>query len=67
MNPGGPKGGISGPFFEWREAWEGLTGAKLNIVEIPIDEQFQKVMVDLQTGAGNYDACMPAAPGTAIS
>ena len=61
VNTGGPKGGISGPLFEWREAWEGLTGAKLNIVEIPIDEQFQKVMVDLQTGAGNYDACMPAA------
>jgi multiple sugar transport system substrate-binding protein len=61
VNTGGPKGGISGPLFEWREAWENLTGAKLNIVEIPIAEQFQKVMIDLQTGAGNYDACMPAA------
>jgi multiple sugar transport system substrate-binding protein len=61
VNTGGPKGGISGPLFEWREAWEKLTGAKLNIVEIPIAEQFQKVMIDLQTGAGNYDACMPAA------
>ncbi|PID57636.1 ABC transporter substrate-binding protein [candidate division KSB3 bacterium] len=61
VNTGGPKGGISGPLFEWRDAWEKLTGAKLNIVEIPIAEQFQKVMIDLQTGAGNYDACMPAA------
>ena len=61
VNTGGPKGGISGPLFEWRDAWEKLTGAKLNIVEIPIDEQFQKVMIDLQTGAGSYDACMPAA------
>lgn len=61
VNTGGPKGGISGPLFEWRDAWEKMTGAKLNIVEIPIAEQFQKVMVDLQTGAKQYDACMPAA------
>ena len=61
VNTGGPKGGISGPLFDWRDAWEKMTGAKLNIVEIPIAEQFQKVMVDLQTGAKQYDACMPAA------
>ncbi|MCP4362035.1 MAG: extracellular solute-binding protein [Chloroflexi bacterium] len=61
VNNSGPKGGISGPLYEWRDAWEKLTGAKLTIVELPIDEQFQKVMIDLQTGAGNYDICMPPA------
>ena len=60
-NNSGPKGGISGPLYEWRDAWEKMTGAKLTIVELPLDEQFQKVMIDLQTGAGNYDICMPPA------
>lgn len=38
VNQGGPKGGISGPLYEWRDAWEQITGAKLNIVEIPYAE-----------------------------
>ncbi len=25
VNEGGPKGGISGPLYEWRDAWEQLT------------------------------------------
>ncbi|MCX7731220.1 MAG: ABC transporter substrate-binding protein, partial [Candidatus Caldatribacterium sp.] len=50
VNQGGPKGGISGPLYEWRDAWEQITGAKLNIVEIPYAEHYPKVMTDLMTG-----------------
>ena len=31
----GPRGGISGPYYFWREAFETATGATLEIVEIP--------------------------------
>ena len=36
VNTGGPKGGISGPLFEWRDAWEKMTGAKLNTLNSQI-------------------------------
>ncbi|NSW76569.1 MAG: extracellular solute-binding protein [Candidatus Atribacteria bacterium] len=58
VNEGGPKGGISGPLYEWRDVWEKLTGAKLNIVEIPYAEHYPKVMTDLLTGTGQYDGFM---------
>ena len=55
VNEGGPKGGIAGPLYEWRDVWEKLTGAKLNIVEIPYAAHYQKAMTDLMTGTGQFD------------
>ncbi|MCX6090965.1 MAG: extracellular solute-binding protein [Candidatus Atribacteria bacterium] len=42
--------------YEWRDAWEKLSGAKLDIVEIPYAQHYQKVFTDLMTGTGQYDA-----------
>jgi len=55
VNQSGPKGGISGPLYEWRDVWEKMTGAKLNIIEIPYAEHYQKAMTDLMTGTGQFD------------
>ncbi|MBI3962729.1 MAG: extracellular solute-binding protein [Deinococcus sp.] len=54
-NSGGVMGGISGPIYQVRPAWEELTGAKLNIVEIPLGEAFPQVFADLQLGTGQFD------------
>ncbi|MDH3659863.1 MAG: type-F conjugative transfer system secretin TraK [Alphaproteobacteria bacterium] len=35
VNASGPKGGISGPLHAFRGPWEEMTGATLNIVELP--------------------------------
>ncbi|MGQ9626938.1 MAG: extracellular solute-binding protein [Anaerolineae bacterium] len=51
----GPKAGISGPFYYFRDAWEKMTGAKLEIAEFPFGELHEKMFTDLTTGAGNYD------------
>ncbi|MCS7259226.1 MAG: extracellular solute-binding protein [Anaerolineae bacterium] len=51
----GPKAGISGPFYHFREEWENLTGAKLEIAEFPFGELHEKIFTDLTTGAGKYD------------
>lgn len=61
VNAGGPRGGISGPLFTLRPAWEELTGATLEIVEIPIGEHYTKVMTDLRLGIGQYDGFMVGA------
>jgi len=52
---GGVHGAISGPLYLVRPEWEKLTGAKLNIVEIPFPEMYEKIFTDLRTGAGVYD------------
>jgi len=52
---GGPHGGISGPYYLWRPYFEQLTGATYDIVEIPIDQLFNKFKTDLATGTGTYD------------
>jgi multiple sugar transport system substrate-binding protein len=57
----GPKGGISGPLYRIRPAWEELTGAKLDIAEIPIAEQLNKTMTDLRLGGGQFDGFIEAA------
>ena len=51
----GQKGAISGGLYQWREEWEKMTGAKLNIVEVPIAQIREKIMTDLYTGAGGFD------------
>ena len=61
VNNGGPKGGISGPLYRIRPAWEELTGAKLDIVEMPLAEQLQKTINDLRLGGGQYDGFVEGA------
>lgn len=61
VNSGGPKGGISGPLHAFRGPWEELTGATLNIVELPFAEHYTKMMLDVRNGTGEYDAFMVGA------
>jgi multiple sugar transport system substrate-binding protein len=58
---GGTRGAISGPFYYFRSAWEQLTGARLNIVEIPFDQLPTKIKTDLITRAGRFDGFVPCA------
>ena len=58
VNASGPKGGISGPLHAFRGPWEEMTGATLNIVELPFAEHYTKMMLDLRNGTGEYDAFM---------
>ena len=61
VNNSGPKGGISGPLYRLRPAWEELSGAKLDIVEIPLAEQLQKTINDLRLGGGQFDGFIEGA------
>ena len=61
VNASGPKGGISGPLHAFRGPWQELTGATLNIVELPFAEHYTKMMLDLRNGTGEYDAFMVGA------
>jgi len=36
--------------------WEELTGIKVNVVEVPTDQMFTKIMQDYRSGASAYDA-----------
>ena len=51
----GQRGAISGPLYFWRNKFEEITGATLDIVEIPFAELREKIFTDLMTGAGRYD------------
>lgn len=51
----GPEAGISGPFYHFRDEWEQMTGAKLEIAEFPFGELHEKMLTDILTGAGRYD------------
>ncbi|MGQ9689253.1 MAG: ABC transporter substrate-binding protein [Desulfobaccales bacterium] len=51
----GERGAISGALYYWRDEWEKQTGAKLNIIEVPIAQIREKIMTDLYTGAGGFD------------
>ncbi|MGI9504314.1 MAG: ABC transporter substrate-binding protein, partial [Geminicoccaceae bacterium] len=61
VNAAGPKGGISGPLHAFRGPWEELTGATLDVVELPFAEHYTKMMLDLRNGTGEYDAFMVGA------
>lgn len=58
---GGVDGPISGPLHEIRDEFEAATGASLEIVEVPFAEHFPRLMTDLATGSGRYDASIGAA------
>ena len=61
VNTGGPKGGISGPLHQLRPAWEELTGAQLDIVEMPLPEQLPTTINDLRLGLNQFDGFMEGA------
>jgi multiple sugar transport system substrate-binding protein len=61
VNNSGPKGGISGPLYRVRPAWQELTGATLDIAEMPLAEQLSKTLNDLRLGTGQYDGFMEGA------
>jgi multiple sugar transport system substrate-binding protein len=61
VNTGGVKGGISGPLHAFRPIWEELSGGTLNIVELPFGEHYTRMMLDLRSGTGDYDAFMVGA------
>ena len=52
---GGPEGPHSSVLYYFKDEWEKLTGAKLNVIEIPFAELHEKVITDCVTGAGVYD------------
>lgn len=58
---GGPRGGISGPFYFWRTAFEQATGATLEIVEIPYSDLLSSTVTDFLTGQNTYDVLTPGA------
>ncbi len=51
----GARGGISGPYYFWRNAFEAATGATLEIVEIPQAQYFTTTSTDFITGQNSYD------------
>lgn len=51
----GARGGISGPYYFWRDVFEAATGATLEIVEIPQAQYFTTTSTDFLTGQNSYD------------
>jgi multiple sugar transport system substrate-binding protein len=51
----GARGGISGPLYFWRPAFEAVTGATLEIVEIPFGQLQTVIPTDFLTGQNTYD------------
>ncbi len=51
----GPRASL-GPLYFWRPYFEQLTGATSDIAEIPFAEFQAKVLTDMATGQGTYDA-----------
>lgn len=51
----GARGGISGPYYFWRNVFEAATGATLEIVEIPQAQYFTTTSTDFITGQNSYD------------
>ena len=58
---GGARGGISGPFFFWREAFQQATGATMEIVELPFGSFLTSTVADFATGQNTYDVLTPGA------
>jgi len=52
---GGARGGISGPLFFWRTAFEQATGATLDIVELPFSQLYTTTATDFLTNQNTYD------------
>ncbi len=51
----GPRGGISGPYYFWRDAFETITGATLEIVEIPSANLYTTIATDFLIEQNTYD------------
>lgn len=51
----GARGGISGPYYFWREAFQAATGATLEIVEIPQAQYYTTTSTDFLTSQNSYD------------
>ncbi len=51
----GARGGISGPYYFWREAFQAATGATLEIVEIPQAQYYSTTSTDFLTSQNSYD------------
>ncbi|MBN1450537.1 MAG: extracellular solute-binding protein [Anaerolineales bacterium] len=56
----GTRGVISGGAYFWREAFEAVTGANLEIIEIPFDQMLTTLTVDFSTNQNTYDAIINA-------
>ncbi len=56
----GTRGVISGAPYFWREAFEAVTGAELEIIEIPFDQMLTTLTVDFATNQNTYDAIINA-------
>jgi multiple sugar transport system substrate-binding protein len=61
VNVAGEKGPIEGPFHEVRDEFEAATGATLNIVAVPFEEHFPKLIEDAASGTGQYDTSIAGA------
>ncbi|MEM2690269.1 MAG: hypothetical protein QXI27_06460, partial [Nitrososphaerota archaeon] len=55
----GTKGPISGALYYIRDRWEAVSGAKLDIIELPFADLPVKILADLTTGTGLYDGFVP--------
>lgn len=51
----GPRGGISGPYYFWRDVFQTATGATLEIVEIPQAQFPETTFTDYLTSQNSYD------------
>jgi multiple sugar transport system substrate-binding protein len=56
----GARGVISGPVYFWRRAFEAITGATVEIVEIPFDQMLTTLTADFATGQNTYDIIINA-------
>jgi multiple sugar transport system substrate-binding protein len=56
----GTRGVISGAPYFWRQAFEAVTGAELEIIEIPFDQMLTTLTVDFSTNQNTYDAIINA-------
>jgi multiple sugar transport system substrate-binding protein len=52
---------IAGPILELKQEYEEATGARLNVVELPIDEHFASFISDATNRGGRYDVSMAGA------
>ena len=53
---------IAGPVEMYAPEWEKETGGKVELVQLPWDELFQKTVTALSTGSGEYDVLIFPAP-----
>ncbi len=57
----GRKGGISGPIHALKPVWEALSGARLDVVAVPIADLYNEIMLDLKNDQQRYDGMIVSA------